>query len=188
MSSLAQASAQAGFEVPTLTHVPAGVGTVRQLAVQPGVKATVVFDSNAGRLAGSSVTLDAGPAVLAQYGGAAGSDVPTLAVATMRRPTARSTGASTSQIEAFLLSRPGIPPALAEQVRLLGDLSTTLPVPVPPGTAARSVQVAGSPGVLLADSANAASAVVWEDGQGLLHVVAGILDSRDVLNVADQLS
>ena len=51
----------------------------------------------------------------------------------------------------------------------------------------RSVQVAGWPGVLLADPSNAAAGVIWEDGRGMVHVVAGILDSQDVLNVADQL-
>jgi hypothetical protein len=133
------------------------------------------------------VALVAGPALFAAYAGAGGSEVPTLAVATMLRPTARSTGASMSQIEAFLLGQPGIPPQLAEEVRLLGDPRTILPVPVPPGASVRSVQVAGSPGVLLADSSNAATAVVWEDGRGMLHVVAGILDSQDLLRVADQL-
>jgi hypothetical protein len=133
------------------------------------------------------VRLDAGPAVFVSYAGAAGSDLPPLAVATMPRPTARSTGASISQIEAYLLNQPGIPAPLAEEVRLLGDLRTTLPVPVPKGASVRSVQVAGWPGVLLADSSNAAGAVVWEDGRGMLHVVAGILDSQDLVNVADQL-
>ncbi len=60
-------------------------------------------------------------------------------------------------------------------------------MPVPAGAAVRSVKVAGWPGVLLADSSNAAAGVVWEDGRGMLHVVAGILDSQDVLNVAAQL-
>jgi hypothetical protein len=113
--------------------------------------------------------------------------VPTMAIATMPRPTARSTGASISQIEASLLRQPGVPPALAEEIRLLGDLRTTLPVPVPAGASVHSVQVAGWPGVLLADASNAAAGVVWEDGRGMLHVVAGILDSQDVLNVAGQL-
>jgi hypothetical protein len=105
----------------------------------------------------------------------------------MRRPKAQSTGASLSQIEAFLLGQPGIPPQLAEEIRLLGDLRTTLPVPVPSGASARSVQVDGWPGILLADSSNAAAGVVWEDGRGLLRVVVGILDPQDVLNVAKQL-
>jgi hypothetical protein len=186
-SSLAAATAAAGFPVSLPARLPAGVGAVKQLLVQPRVRATVTFNATAGAIGGSSVTLDAGPAVLAAYGAAGGTDVPTLAVVTMLRPTARSTGASLSEIEAYLISQPGIPPQLAEEVRLLGDLRTTLPVPVPSGAAVRSVQVAGWPGVLIADSSNAAAAVVWENGRGVLHVVAGILDSQDVLNVADQL-
>jgi hypothetical protein len=186
-STLAQATSAAGFPVPLPAHLPVGVGAVQQYTVQPRVSATVTFNSAAGSLDGSSLTLDAGPVVVAQYGGTTGTDVPTLAVATMPRPTGLSTGASLAQIEAFLLGQPGIPPALAEEVRLLGDLRTTLPVPVPSGAAVRSVQIAGWPGVLLADSSDAAAAVVWEDGRGMLHVVAGILDTHDVLNVANQL-
>lgn len=185
--SLAEATAQARFPTSLPTRLPAGVGAVKQLIVQPRVRATVTFNSTAGSLRGSSVVLAAGPAVLAEYGSASGTDLPTLVVATMPRPKALSTGASLSQIEAFLLNEPGIPPQLAEEVRVLGDLRTTLPVPVPPGASVRSVQVAGWPGVLLRDSSNAGAGVVWEDGQGVLHFVAGLLDSQDVLNVAHQL-
>jgi len=163
------------------------VGAVQPIVVQPRLTVAVTFNSTAEGLAGSSVTLDAGPAVIAQYAGIGGADVPTLGVATMRRPMARSTGASLSQIEAFLLRQPGVPPQLAEEIRLLGDLRTTLPVPVPPGALEHSVEVDGRPAVLLADSSNAATGVVWEDGRGLLHVVVGILDSQDVLNVSNQL-
>ena len=187
VSSAAQAAVEAGFAVTLPGHLPKGVGAIRQFVVQPRLRAAVSFSSAAGSLAGSSVMLDAGPAVVAEYAGTNGTALPTLGVATMRRPTARSTGATVSQIEAFLLSRPGIPPELADEIRLLGDLRTILPVPVPPGYSVRSVQVAGWPGVLVNDGSNAASAVVWEDGQGLIHAVVGILDSQDVLNVANQL-
>lgn len=186
-SSLGLAAAEAGFPVTLPARLPAGVGAIRQLILQPRAKAAVIFNSAAASLAGSSVTLDAGPAVVAAYTGAHGAEVPTLGVATMRRPTARSSGASLTQIEAFLLRQPGVPPELAEELRLLGDLRTTLPVPVPPGISVRSVQIAGWPGVVLTDASNAASAVFWEDGRGLLHTVAGLLDARDVLNVADQV-
>ena len=187
-SSLAEATAEAGFPVPLPAHLPAGVGAVQGFIVQPRVSATVTFNATAAAgVAGSSVALHAGPAVLVEYAAASGADLPTLGVVTMPRPTALFTGANMSQIEAFLLNQPGVPPELAEEVRLLGDLRTTLPVPVPPGASAHSVQVAGWPGVLVADSSNAAAGVVWEDGKGTLHVVAGILDSQDVLNVADQL-
>jgi len=187
VSSRADAAAQAGFGVSLPARLPAGVGALQQYNVQPRVNAAVTFGAGAGKLRGSSVTFAAGPAVLVQYGSTGQDAGPTLAVIAMRRPTARSTGASMSQIEAFLLGQPGIPRELAEEIRLLGDLRTTLPVPVPAGASARSVQIGGWPGVLLADSSNAAAGVVWEDGRGMLHVVAGILDSQDVLNVADQL-
>jgi hypothetical protein len=186
-STLAQAIAASGFAVSLPTNLPAGVGSAQQFAVQPRVRVTVTFNGAAGNLAGSSVTLDAGPAVLTGYGSSSGPGVSTLTVVTMPRPTALSTGANTSQIEAFLLRQPGIQPQLAEEIRLLGDLRTTLPVPVPAGVSVRTVHIAGRPGVLLADASNAAAAVVWEDGHGMLHLVAGVLDSQDVLNVAKQL-
>jgi hypothetical protein len=186
-STLAQASAAAGFPVSLPARLPAGVGPVQQFYVQPRVSATVTFNSAAGSLDGSTLTLDAGPAVLAEYGSANSTDAPTLGVATMPRPTAISTGASLAQVEAFLLAQPGIPPALAEEIRLIGDLKTALPVPVPSRASVQSVQVAGWPGVLIAASSDVASAVVWEDGHGMLHFIAGILDPHDVLNVANQL-
>ncbi len=186
-SSVAVASARAGFPVSLAAHLPAGVGSLRRVVVGPRVSATVTFNSTAAGLGGRSVVLDAGPAVLVEYAAASGTDLPTLGVVTMPRPTARSMGATVGQIEAFLLHQRGIPPQLAEEVRLLGNPGTTLPVPVPPGASVRSVKVAGSRGVLVADPSNAAAGVVWEDGRGMLHFVAGILDSQDVLNVADQL-
>lgn len=186
-SSRTQAAAEAGFPVTLPAHLPAGVGAVQQFGVQPRVTASVTFSSAAAGLAGSSVTLHAGPAVIAEYGGTNGVNAPTLGVATMRSPTARSTGATIAEIEAFLLRQPGLPPQLAEEIRLLGDVRTTLPVPVPAGASERSVQIAGRPGVLLTDSSKAVSAVVWDDGAGMLHAVIGLLDANDVLNVAGQL-
>ena len=186
-SSQAQAAAAAGFPVTLPAHLPPGVGAVQQFTVQPRVTASVTFNSTATGLAGSSVTVDAGPAVIAQYGGTNGVNAPTLGIAAMPRPTARSAGATMDQIEAFLLRQPGLPPQLAEEIRLLGDPKTTLPVPVPPGASERSVQIAGRPGVLLTDSSNSASAVIWEDSAGMLRAVLGILDAHDVLNVAGQL-
>ena len=187
VSSLAEAAARAGFPVSLPTHLPAGVGSVDRMTVAPRVSATVTFNATAPSIAGSSATLDAGPAVVAEYAATSTPGLPTLGVVTMARPTARSTGAPLSQIEAFLLKQPGIPADLAQEIRLLGDPGTTLPIPVPPGASVRSVRVASWSGVLVADPSNAAAAVVWQDGAGTLHVVAGILDSQDVLNVANQL-
>jgi len=69
----------------------------------------------------------------------------------MALPVATSTGANTAQLESFVLSQPGIPSDLAQEIRLLGNLQTTLPVPTPPGAAESSVVVNGQPAVLLAE-------------------------------------
>ena len=102
----------------------------------------------------------------------------------MQRPVATSTGATARQLEAFLLSRPGLPSGLAQEIRMLG--TTALPVPVPPGMTGRHVTVGRSPAVLLTGSGVAAG-VVWESTDGVVHGVAGLLNQTDILNVARQL-
>jgi hypothetical protein len=185
--TLAAASSAAGFRVPLPSRLPAGVGRPRQFVVQPRVKVTVDVRAGVPTIGGSSVVLDAGPAVLVAYGSSGGLDVPTLGILTMPRPTAVATGAALRQIEAFVLDQPGVPADLAQEIRLLGDVGTTLPVPVPARAIERSVDVAGSPGVLVTDSSNIATGVVWEDGAGVLHAVAGLIDQKDVLGVASQI-
>lgn len=185
--SRAQATAEAGFALPLPGRLPAAVSAAPQFFVAPRARATIAFNSRAAALAHSSVTIDAGPAVVIRYDATTTPGVPVLAVASLRRPTAQSSNASTSQIEAFLLHQPGIPPQLAEEVRLLGDLQTTLPVPVPAGAVTRSVRVGGRDAVLLTDAGNAAAAILWEDAQGLVHAVVGLVDAQDVLNVARQI-
>lgn len=228
VGSLAEASRDAGFAVKLPSQLPAGVGSSQQFVVQPAVKVTATFDPSDAGVGGSSVVLNAGPAVLVEYGSSTGiasitgsapgigssfkaskgsaattsngsastngpttgnslGGFPTLGILTMPRPTAVSSGATTSEIESYLLAQPGVPSELAEEIRLLGDVGTTLPIPVPPGASVRSVQISGSPGVLVADASNAVAGVVWENGSGMLHVVAGLLDQQDILNVAEQL-
>jgi hypothetical protein len=105
----------------------------------------------------------------------------------MQRPTATSSGASISQIESFLLGQPGIPTQLADEIRMLGDISSVLPVPTPAGMSSKQVSVAGQRAVLVTDRTGAASGVVWEDSAGVVHAVAGLIDQRSALDVADQL-
>jgi len=103
----------------------------------------------------------------------------------MRRPVATSTGATANQLEDFLLDQPGVPPLLAQEIRAIGQ--SALPVPVPSGMTPEHVNISGSPGVLLHGQAGAATGVVWESGDGVVHAVAGLVTSADILNVAGQL-
>lgn len=189
VASLSDAEAATGLSLALPKTLPAGVGSSRSFVIEPTVHATIAWGAGAGSaLDGSTLNITLGPAIFVRYGGSSGGgDAPTLAIMTMERPMATSTGATTGQLEAFLLSQPSVPPDLAQEVRLLGDLASTLPVPTPPGAVETSTQIAGSPAVLLTDSSGAMSGVIWEDQQGLVHTVAGLLDKEDVLNVANQV-
>jgi hypothetical protein len=188
VSSPSQAEAMTGLRLAQPSHLPSGVGTADKYVVQPKVGATLTFNSSAGSLAGATVTLEAGPAIFIAYGSQSSSlSLPTMGILTMQRPTATSSGATMSQIESFLLSRPGIPPQLAEEIRLLGNISTVLPVPTPTGLNSKQVHVSGHPGVLISDRSGIASGVVWEDGSGIVHAVGGLINQQNVLDVANQL-
>ena len=189
VSSIARASAITGLAFPTPGTLPVGVGAISQIMAQPQVTATIRFSQNAGPgVAGSTLEVTAGPAIAVQYGGATGgSDLPTLAIAAARRPVATSTGATASQLETFLLSRPGLPAGLVQELRLLGKPGGVLPVPVPSGMWEQLQGVGGVPAVLITDPSAFASAVIWEGHDGVVHAVGGLLDKGDALNVARQV-
>jgi hypothetical protein len=189
VSSIARASALTHLPFAAPATLPAGVGTATGIAVAAQVTATVRFNASAGpAIGGSTLEITVGPAIVVQYGSRTGPDgLTTLAVGVMARPVASSTGATASQLEAFLLSRPGLPPGLAQELRMLGSPGTTLPVPVPSGVSARQLTIGGAPAVLLTVPSRVASGVVWESRDGLVHGVGGLLDSGDVLGVARQI-
>lgn len=186
--SLAAAEAASGLSVSLPSTLPTGVAGPPALTVQHADTVTVTFGPSAGAsLDGSTLSVTVGPAVMARYGGDGGTGrLPTLAVLTMQRPTATATGATLGELESFVLSQPGVPKGLAQDVRMLGSPPTGLPVPIPPGASESSVTVGGTQGVLLTEG-GAASGVVWEDQQGVVRTVAGLLDQEDVLGVARQL-
>lgn len=200
----AESAAGTTIALPPATDLPSGVQGPPSFVAEPGGRVTVTFDTAAGPpLAGSTLTLHIGPGIVALYHGAGtvgagavgtagttgptGRDFPAMAVATMVRPTATSTGATTSELESFVLSQPGFPKDLAREIRLLGNLQTILPIPVPTGVTETTTQVGGAPAVLLSVGGQAVSAVVWEDGKGTIRTVGGLLDTTDTLDVARQL-
>ncbi|HEY1643589.1 MAG TPA: hypothetical protein VGG35_23180 [Streptosporangiaceae bacterium] len=186
VTSLAQARAQTHLPVTGPASLPSGVGPVPRVMVQPKLTVTIRFSRDAGgAVGGSTLVVSAGPGVVAQYGSSSGgSRLTTLVIAAVQRPVATSTGATARQLEAFLLSRPGLPSSLAQEIRMLG--TTALPVPVPPGMTSRHVTVGGSPAVLLTGSA-VATGVAWEDSHGVVHGVGGLLNQTDILHVARQI-
>jgi len=189
VSSVARATAQTHLAFRAPARLPAGVGSLAAVLVQPQATATITFSKDiAAPVGGTRLTVSAGPAMMVQYGGQlGGGKVPTLGILTMRRPVATSTGATTSQLENYLLGQRGMPTDLARQVRLLGSPGSVLPIPVPPGATATHLRVHGAPAVLLSFASGAASAVIWESHDGTVHAVAGLLNRQDILNVARQI-
>ena len=189
VASLASASAMTHLAFRTPAALPSGVGTIGRVMVQPQVTATVRFSQNAGSaVAGSTLTITAGPAIAVQYNSTSGgSNLITLAIVAARRPVATSTGATASQLETFLLSRPGLPTDLVQEVRLLGNPASILPVPVPSGLWEEKDQIGGVPAVLVTDPSGFASGVIWESRDGIVHAVGGLLDKEDVFGVARQI-
>ncbi len=189
VSSIASASALTHLAFSAPATLPAGVGPPSSIAVAAQVTATVRFNASAGpTIGGSTLEITVGPAIVAQYGSRTRQDgLTTLAIGVMARPAASSTGATASQLEAFLLSRPGLPAGLAQELRLLGNPGTTLPVPVPSGMSAQQLKIGGEPAVLITVPSGVASGVVWESRDGVVHGVGGLLDQQDVLGVARQI-
>jgi hypothetical protein len=189
VSSLGAAEASTGLSLLLPSTLPNGISAPNGYFVIPTLTATIVLGPNAGHgLSGSSLVATLGPGIGVTYAGTSGlGNIYPLGILTVARPLATSTGATTSQLEKFLLSQPGIPPDLAQELQLLGNLKTTLPVPTPRGASSTSTEISGSPAVLLSDKSNDASAAIWEGASGEVHIVAGLLDKEDLRSVAEQV-
>jgi hypothetical protein len=137
---------------------------------------------------GSSLAVDVGPLVLQLYkASGTGGDMPGLLIVEARAPSVSSSGPSVRDFEEYLLAQPGISPAVAAQIRALGDPQTMLPVPIPVDYAsARQVTVHGQPGLLVGDSTGVFSVVFWREGDAV-HGVGGSFTDAQVLAIANSL-
>ena len=201
VASLAAATAETGLPAISVT-VPASMTAAARYGVVPRTTATFVFDASLARasaaaigrtappmpakLDGSTLVFTGGPAILVTYGTEAqGSGM--LAVGVAKAPTVASDGASVAEIQAYLLSQPSVSPALAAQIRAIGDPASTLPVPIPVGqAAAKNVSVHGTSGLFIGDSTGLGSGVLWQQN-GLVYVVGGSLTEAETLAVANSL-
>ncbi|HEX6061169.1 MAG TPA: hypothetical protein VF001_03800 [Candidatus Limnocylindria bacterium] len=198
VATLAAATAETGLPAVSVT-VPASVSTAVHYGVVPRTTATFVFNASLAsasaaaigrtappmpaKLDGSTLLFTGGPALLVTYGTENGG----LFVGVAMAPTAASDGASVSEIQAYLLSQPSVSPALAAQIRAIGDPATTLPIPIPVGqAAAKNVSVHGVTGLFIGDSTGLGSGVLWQQN-GLVYVVGGTLTEAQTIAVANSL-
>ncbi len=197
----ATAEAETGLDVPQVSDLPSGIAGEPVYSVGSKVSGTFTFSAEraaraaaeAGQalppvpagLDGSSVRLDAGPGVAQIWTSSTGA--PALVVGRAVAPTAFSSGVPFDMVRDYLLSLPGLPDRIAEQLRTFTADGSTLPLPVPADqVTTSSTQVDGVPATLLVTRDRTLAAVVWVD-DGVLTVVAGSLDDSEVLSVARDL-
>jgi len=212
-SSAAAVTRAAGLEAPSIRELPASVQggpaywkvgpewakfTVSVAKVEHAAAAhgKVASPAPAG-VDGATVQVSTGAGVLELWGsvdlGSAGgsgsstkSDVPELAVLSVKGPSVTSTGASLASIESYLLAQPEVPAGLAAQIRALGQPGSAVPLPVPHGDNQAAVTIDGHR-VVEEPVGHGATVAVWSSG-GRLWAVTGRISTSQLLDVVRQLA
>jgi hypothetical protein len=194
----ATARDRTGLAVPQAAELPAGVTGDPTYQVAGTVSATFTFSaakaaqaaSAAGKtlppppagLDGSSLRLEAGPGVAAVWSQPTG--VPTLVVARVGAPKVFSSGVPFETVRDYLLSLPGLPDDLADQLRDLSADGGTLPLPVPAELVTSSTaDVDGTEATVLTSRNGLFAGVDWVE-DGVMTGVAGSLSADELLSVA----
>lgn len=195
------AARETGLVVPVVSTLPRGVGGEPAYRVVGPVAATFTFSTERaaetaegrgaalpvppGGLDGSSLHLSAGPGVAAVWSHPGGR--PALLVARVVAPVVSSSGVPFDTARDYLLSLPGVPDRLADQLRALTADGSTVPLPVPEQLVdTHATEIDGSPATVLATRDRTLAAAVWVQ-DGVVTVVAGALDADEVLSVARSL-
>ena len=201
VADAATAQERTGLAVPEVAELPEGVtgepvhqaaGTVgatftfsAEKAAQAAAAEGEVLPPPPAGLDGSTLRIEAGPGVAAVWTQPTG--VPTLVVARVVAPTVYSSGVPFETVRDYLLSLPGLPDGLADQLRDLSTDAATLPLPVPADLVTSSTaDVGGAEATVLTSRDGLLAAVVWVE-DGVMTGVAGSLSADELLSVAREL-
>jgi hypothetical protein len=197
----ATARERTGLAVPQVAQLPAGVTGNPAYEVAGTASATFTFSAAKAAQAasakgetlpplpagldGSSLRIEAGPGVAAVWSQPTG--VPTLVVARVGAPKVFSSGVPFETVRDYLLSLPGLPAGLADQLRTLSADGGTLPLPVPAELVTSSTaDVNGTEATVLNSRNGLFAGVVWVEN-GVMTGVAGSLSADELLSVARAL-
>jgi hypothetical protein len=201
VADAAAAQERTGLVVPEVTALPEGVtgeptyqaadvaqGTFTFSAEKAAQAAAVegeVLPPPPPGLDGSVLRLEAGPGVAAVWSQPTG--MPTLVVARVVAPKVYSSGVPFETVRDYLLSLPGLPDGLADQLRDLSADGGTLPLPVPAELVTTSTaDVGGSSATVLTSRDGLFAGVVWVE-DGVMTGVAGTSSAEELLSVARDL-
>nr|WP_296073958.1 hypothetical protein [uncultured Actinoplanes sp.] len=190
-----------GLDVPRVARLPRGVTGPPAYKIGNRVAATFTFSARkaaeaakaAGKplpppppgLDGAEFRMTAGPGVAEVWTESRG--VPAMIVARVVAPTGYSPGVPFATVRDYLLSMPGLPAAVAAQLRAFTGDGTTLPFVVKEGRQkASTADVGGHPATVLTTRDGVMAGVVWVD-RGVITAVAGSLDAGEALTVAREL-
>jgi len=94
---------------------------------------------------------------------------------------------SLDEMRDFLLSLPGLPKEVTDQLKVIRNWKETLPLPIPTDRVNWKAETFnGVPGLLLNDNTGVGSAAIWQSN-GQLFGVAGSLKKDDLKKVAESL-
>jgi len=211
VSSASAAASVFGSTPLVPSALPAGIPSTARFAVMPEAKATFRFDEAKAResaarvgatippmpatIAATTLTMTGGPAVMQQYTTApnapadstAWSGNPALLIVQTKAPVVTSNGATVNELRDYALAQPGIPPALAAQIRAIGDPVRTMLVPVGVDlNDAKPVTVRGTQGYFVGDSTGLGSGVMWLE-RGYVIGVIGSLKEADLIALVNGL-
>ncbi|WP_052888412.1 hypothetical protein [Thermogemmatispora carboxidivorans] len=208
----AEAERLAGFTLKLPTTLPASFsGKQPVFDMLEGGQATFTFRAASARaylarvghattaipaqLDGATFVIHVSRIVEAHYVSSGGK---VLVIVQTPSPTIEATGkASLEDLRAFLLSLPGLPPSLVQQLRQIDLSSGTVPIPVLTGMSSETVTVQGQSGLLLTSNQLESStkmtdlpvgeAVLWQ-AQGRVYLLGeSSHDRSELLAVANSL-
>ncbi len=91
------------------------------------------------------------------------------------------------ELRNFLLDLPGLSPETAQQLHLIDEWRTTLPLPIPADQLLwERATIAGVPGLLLNDNTGLGSAAIWQR-DGHIYDIAGAATAEEIQSVAETL-
>jgi hypothetical protein len=194
----ATAVAWTGLSVPVVDALPRGVSGDPEYQVVEEASAVFTFSAEKARetggegsppappgLDGSRVRFNAGPGLAAVWPSASG--LPALIVGRAVAPTVDSSGIPFATASDYILSLPGLPEAVAAQLRAFSRQGSTLPLVVPTAEMkATATDVGGTPATVFTSRDGALAAVIWVD-DGKVSAVAGSVSADEVLSVARNL-
>ncbi|RBY94655.1 hypothetical protein DQ244_05040 [Blastococcus sp. TBT05-19] len=198
VADAAAAEERTGLAVPEVGELPEGVTGDPTYQAAGVLEATFTFSAakaaqaaaaegevlppTPAGLDGSRLRLQAGPGVAAMWAQPTG--VPTLVVARVGAPTVASSGVPFETVRDHLLSLPGLPENVAQQLRGLAADAGTLPLPVPAELVTSSTaDVDGAEATVLTSRDGLFAGVVWVE-DGVMTGVAGTLSADELLQVA----